>query len=252
MSEPQGFAREIVSDKRNQRDPVAQALMFAIAFVVVTALVGLLYALLGGFIGSSSPRTLAESQIVSLQNASVTNPKSGAARQAYILALEETGQHGAAWREYMSAIKQLTGMEKTQVYAAGVTLLFDKKDYNGAIALAKEAIASDDAFRKAVIADGAKQDAVITNAQFNQTARIAILLTSARASGASKDWNSAVNKLTDALVLDPMGSDLLVFRASAYAHRGQKDKAIADYKTSLKYIPDYAPALKGLKELQGK
>lgn len=242
----------IVRKKNRANDPVDQMLLFAILFLVVIALVGLLFGLLGGYIGNSTPRTLVESQLVTLRNAAATEPGSGAARQAYILALEASGQRAQAWSEYKRALKQVAGLEKTQVYVAGVTILFDKKDYPGTIKLAKEAIASDDAARSVYTEKLKKQGIKTSNAMFNQTGRIAILLTSARASGATKDWKTAVDRLTEAINLDPQGADLLTYRASAYENLGQKDKAIADYKAALAFIPDYKAALSGLKRLQGK
>jgi tetratricopeptide (TPR) repeat protein len=227
-------------------------LLFAILFMVVLALVVFLFGLLGGYIGRSTPRTLVESQLLTLKNSAVAQPTSGAARQAYILALEASGQRGAAWSEYKRALKQVTAGERTQVYVAGVDILFGRKDYKGTVKLAKEAIAYDDAARKEYTDSMAKKGITISNVMFNQTARIAILFTSARASGALKDWKTAVDRLTEALALDPEGSDLLTFRASAYEHLGQKDKAIADYKAALAFIPDYQAAVDGLKRLQGK
>ena len=237
---------------RTQADPVAQWLIVAIIFLVVVALFGVIYLLVAGVVVPSTPRTLVESQLALLRNAAATEPGSGSARNAYILALEASGQQDAAMSEYTKALKQVSGGEQTQVYAAGVTLLFDQKDYKGVIALAKQAIGADDAAVNAVIAENAKKGITVTSAQFDHAARISILLTAARASGATADWKTAVQRLTEGLSDDPQAADLLTFRASAYSHLGDREKAIADYKQALTFIPDYAPALYGLKQLQGK
>lgn len=242
----------VVQEQRQETDPVTWWLTVAIILIIVTAVTGILFALIGGYLTPKTPRTLVESQLVLLRNAAVTYPTSGSARQAYILALEQSGQTGAANTEYKVAIKQVSGLEKTPVYVAGVTLLFDSRNYKGALALAKEGLATDRATRDEMIRKALQNDAVVTDAQFDNKARIALLLTSARASGSLGDWQSAVKSLTDALTLDPTASDLLTYRASAYANLGQKDKAIADYKTALSFYPDDPQALAGLKQVQGK
>lgn len=252
MSVVQGAPSRVTHEVVGGKDPVASWLTLAIVSVVILLLLGVLYALLAGYFGSATPRTLVESQLTTLQDSAKAYPGSGPARQAYILALEAAGQSDAAMKEYKKALSETKGIDKTAVYAAGITLLFDKKDYKGTIALAKTAIADDDAARKAVIADMLKKDAIVTDAQFDQKHRITILLTSARASGALGDWKAAEEQLTRALELDPQASDLYVIRASAYEQLEQRDKAIADYKAALAYIPDYQPALDGLKRLETK
>lgn len=242
----------VAYERRQESDPVVWWLTFGIVFLIVVALVGVLYAILGGYLTPKTPRTLVESQLVLLRNTAKTYPTQGNARQAYILALEQSGQRSAATSEFKTALKQVKGLEQTPVYVAGLTLLFDAKDYKGTLQLAKEALAADDAARKAIITSAAQNDAVVTNAQFNNSARIAVLLTSARASGALGDWQTAVNTLSDALKLDPEGADLLTYRGSAYQHLGEKDKAIADYKAALAFMPDDAAAQQGLKALQGQ
>ncbi len=253
MPEPEDAPHQIIYEKRRQSDPVTGWLMLAIGFVVVLGLVGVIYGLLAGVFGAgSTPRTLVESQVVLLRDAARQYPGSGSARQAYILALEASGQPAAATKEYKSALTEVKGVEKTAVYAAGVTLLFDAEDYKGAIDLAKEGIASDDAARKEIITAAAAKQTIVTDAQFDQTHRILILFTSARASGVLGDWKTAEKVLSETLRLDPQGSDLLVYRASAHEHLGEKDKALADYKAALAYIPNYEPALDGIKRIQGE
>lgn len=246
---------EGVRATRQPTDPVVWWLTVGIIFLIVSALVAVLYAFLAGSVTPSTPRTLVESQLVLLKNAAVTYPKSGSARQAYILALEASGQKDAATTEYTNALKQVTGIERTQVYAAGVTLLFNRKDYAGTVKLATEAIASDDAARKVVasgqIAKGVGA-AAVDYGEGDNNARITILFTGARALGATGDWQGAVKNLSESISLDPEGADLLVYRATAYTKLGQNDKAIADYKKALAFIPDYPPAVAGLKQLQGK
>jgi tetratricopeptide (TPR) repeat protein len=51
------------------------------------------------------------------------------------------------------------------------------------------------------------------------------------------------------LKISPIDSDLLVLRAEAKIKNGDKNGAADDYRTALKYIPDYQPALDGLKQI---
>ena len=49
--------------------------------------------------------------------------------------------------------------------------------------------------------------------------------------------------------MQPTDSDVLVTRAAAKVKVGDKKGAAADYRAALKYIPDYQPALDGLKQI---
>ncbi len=238
--------------ERTESDPVTWWLSFAIVFVVVVALVGLLYAILGGFLAPSTPRTLVESQLILLKNAARTEPNSGKAREAYILALDASGQKDAARKEYDSAVKQVVGLERTKVYSAGMTLLLENKDYKGTVTLGTKALAEDEAARKKVIADMKQNDALVTDSQFDNTTRIEVLLNLAHAYDLSGDLDASLKQLNSALALDGEAADVLSVRADVYSRLGQKDKAIADYKKALQFIPDYAPALAGLKQLKAK
>lgn len=233
-------------------DPLQKWLLFGIVFVIIAGISGVLYLLLGGFLIANTPRTLTESKLVTLKDVVAANPGSGPARRDYIIALLANGQTGVADAEYKKALKQMSDLDRTAVYDAGVTLRFYAKDYKGAVALAKTALADDDAARAKRVADMKAKGTQLTVDSLPSNYRISILVMSARASGALKEWKDAERSLTASLKYDPQASDILVLRGDVYGRMGKRDKAIADYRTALSFIPGYQPAVQGLKRLKAK
>lgn len=239
---------EIVSGSRPEQDPIVWWLWFSIFFLIVVAVVFVLYAVMSGFF-SSSPRTLIESRLQTLSTAIKASPQSGDARRDYIMALTAAGQYQQAQQVFQQGIKDLKGFEGTKVYYAGVNLAFTQGDYKGTLKLAQEALAADEQARKKEIARVNAEGIKLNDLGFDNDARISILLLQARAFGSLSDWKSTLAPLTAALALDPQATDILTYRADAYRHLGDTAKATADYKKALLFIPDYAPALNGLKEI---
>lgn len=239
----------LVPRKDSGEDPVAWWLKIAIFLLVVTGIIGVLYALVIGLINPSTPRTATEAKLIVLQNAVKTVPASGAARRDYALALAATGQPDKAMAEIARGKKDLKGLDKTEVYIAQLSILFDQKKYAEVIKVAQEATTYDQAARAAIIKQYAKPNVKFGDADLPQEAAIQILVFDARAKGATQDWNGAIASLTAAVKRDTQASDLYYMRGSAYQKLGDKAKARADYTTALKYVPGYAPAEQGLKQL---
>ena len=65
----------------------------------------------------------------------------------------------------------------------------------------------------------------------------------------TKDYAGAIKVYDIYLADQPVDSDVLVQRATAKIQVGDKKGAEADFRAALKYIPDYQPALDGLKQI---
>ena len=74
-------------------------------------------------------------------------------------------------------------------------------------------------------------------------------LAKATALSQTNDFAGAVAAYGLYLKAHPTDSDILVMRAGAKIRLGDKTGAAADYRAALKYIPDYQPALDGLKQI---
>ncbi|MDO8949171.1 MAG: hypothetical protein Q8S43_04675 [Actinomycetota bacterium] len=225
---------------------------FAIALLVVVALVGIIYLLSVGILNPTTPRTAIEARLVVLESTVRTNPGSGRAQREYIDTLVASGQVGAAKKQLKLAKESLKGIELSEVLAAEVSMAFSDGDYAGAAKLADAAYKSDlgarEAWVKEMTGKGIKSSVVDMDSQ----AVVDILVFGARSRGALKDWDKAIEGLSTALTFSPQGADLFVLRAQAYAEHGEKDKARADFEAALKFIPDFQPALDGLKQLKGE
>lgn len=66
---------------------------------------------------------------------------------------------------------------------------------------------------------------------------------------AKDDLDGAQKSLEAAVAANPMASDFRVELGAVYESKGQKEKAVEQYQEALKYVPDYAPALKALSRL---
>jgi tetratricopeptide (TPR) repeat protein len=74
-------------------------------------------------------------------------------------------------------------------------------------------------------------------------------LVKAQALVAIKNYPDAVKAFDAYLKVSPTDSDLLVQRGLLKAQLGDKKGAAADFRAALTYIPDYQPALDGLKQI---
>jgi tetratricopeptide (TPR) repeat protein len=232
-------------------DPVVRWLWLAILLLIVVGLTALAYGLLVGFLDPPAPRTWVESRIVVLADAITRYPGSGDARRDYILALGVAGQPDRALTELAAAKGVVKGVELTKVYAGAVEVLFQSGQYDQAITLGKEAIAADDKAREARIVEVRKKGIVYDNSDFDQSARVSILFSMARASGAQGEWTKAVGYLSSAIELSPRAADLLTYRADAYSRLGDTAKARADLTKALSFGPDNVEAKRLLEQLGG-
>lgn len=66
------------------------------------------------------------------------------------------------------------------------------------------------------------------------------------------DYKKAVRDLIVSLEIDPQNADAHFSLATAYEALGRTTKAAAEYRETLKYVPDYKGARAGLKKLEKK
>jgi Flp pilus assembly protein TadD len=71
----------------------------------------------------------------------------------------------------------------------------------------------------------------------------------AGALGALGNYDAALEQLTKAIELEPLNVEAYHNRAVIHERRGERDAAIADYQTAVKYSPQYDPSLRALKRL---
>jgi tetratricopeptide (TPR) repeat protein len=69
--------------------------------------------------------------------------------------------------------------------------------------------------------------------------------------GALGRYDEALEQLAKAIELEPLEVEAYHNRGLVYERQGQREAAIAEYRTSLRYRPDYAPSAASLRRLTG-
>ena len=230
-------------------DPVIRWLMLAIFAVVILWLAGMLGAVMFGlFNPSGAPRTSAERNISYYESLVQTGKASTQTVSLYIDTLIQAGQLSKAQSALDQALKTVK-KDKSYLLAEQAQLLFAKKDYQGTVTAGDKAMAEAQNELKAAmaanVANNRAPNAGATLADSYSTAALA----KANALVASNDYGAAIKAYDAYLIARPLDSDILVARATAKVQVGDKVGAAADYRAALKYIPDYQPALDGLKKI---
>jgi tetratricopeptide (TPR) repeat protein len=71
----------------------------------------------------------------------------------------------------------------------------------------------------------------------------------AGALGALGNYDAALEQLTKAIELEPLNVEAYHNRAVIHERRGERDAAVADYQTAVKYNPQYEPSVRALRRL---
>jgi predicted Zn-dependent protease len=233
---------------RGQSDPVIRWLIIAIFAVIILWLGGVMSALVFGMISPNhAPRTEAEAQLASL-GAVVQSGKATTQQYAqYVAALISAEEYDKAQQSLNQGFKS-TKADTSYLYAQQADLLLAEKDYKGAASTADTAMATAQKEFAAQKADLKKNNMNATAAALPDSFTDAAL-TKANALLATKDYAGAVQAFDLYIAQSPTDSDVLTQRADAKIQTGDKNGAAADFRDALKYVPDYQPAIDGLKQI---
>lgn len=234
---------------RRQMDPVVRWLTLAIVGVVILWAVSMLSAMLFGlFTPPVAPRTAAERDLMVL-TATVQSGKAKTQTYAqYIGTLISAGQLSKAQEALDQALKT-TKVDKSYLYARQADLLLAQKDYQGTVEAADKAMAEAEKELKAFMDENVRNNRKRTAAAQIPSSYKESALAKAIALVASKDHANAIKSFDLYLKQSPTDSDILVQRGLSKIEVNDKDGAAKDFRTALKYIPDYEPALNGLKQI---
>ena len=237
--------------RRPQRtaDPVTRWLTFVILGLIILALAGVVSAVVFGVINPGGPpRTASERDIDYFSGLVQSGKADSKAYAQYVDTLIRAGQLSKA-EQALDRAMQTAKKDKSYLYAEQAQLRLVQKDYQGTATAADTAMAEAQkelkAFMAANVAANRRADAGATMPDSYSTAALA----KASALIASKDYANAIKAYDTYLKVQPIDSDVLVERGFAKAQVGDKTGAAADYRAALKYIPDYQPALDGLKQI---
>lgn len=232
-----------------QTDPVVRWLTLAIAGVVVFWAVSMIAAMFFGLLKSpSSPRTSAERDLMTLTGTVQSGKATTQTYAQYVATLISAGQLSkadAALNEAFQTVKQ----DKSYLYAQQADLRLAQKDYQGTVEAADKAMAAAQQELKDWMDNNVKNNRKKTAGAKMPESYETAALAKAQALLASKDYKDAIAAFDIYLKKSPTDSDILVLRGTTKIQVGDKAGAEADFRTALKFIPDYEPALDGLKQI---
>lgn len=233
-------------------DPVIRWVTFAIFAVIIIWLAAVVSALMFGVLRpTGAPRTSTERDLDYYSSLTQTGKATMQQYGQYIETLIRAGQLSRAQDELNRAVSQAK-KDKSYLYAEQASLDYAHKNYQNAAEAADKAMTEAQKELKAfedanVAANRRKEAGAVMPQSFSDAALI-----KANSLVASKDSKDAVKAFDAYLKLNSTDSDVLVARGSAKADSGDKAGAEADFRMALKFIPDYQPALNGLKKIGAK
>jgi len=230
-------------------DPVIRWLTLAIAGVVVFWAVAMISAMFFGLLKSpTSPRTSAERDLMTLTGTVQSGKATAQTYAQYVATLISAGQLSKAQEALDEALKNAKA-DKSYLYAQQAELALVQKDYQGAVEAADKAMTEAQKELQAFMDENVKNNRKRTAAAVMPESYETAALAKAEALLASKDYKNAIKAFDIYLKKSPTDSDILCQRAQAKIQVGDKEGAEKDFKEALKYIPDYQPALDGLKQI---
>ncbi len=233
-------------------DRVGTVLKYAIAFVGVTILCLLLYALIVGVFAPPAPRTLVESALLQAQAAVKKSPGNGQAWAALAGAQWASGDEAAAWATLENGRKKVKDNSIVVINLMNLRFLSAEGKDAEVVKKGDEFIKAAALYRTKEIEKAAAKS-IRVPAELNDNSREIEMMTLKAASlGNLGKWKDAAKTLDFAIELDPLGADLLTMRGWARLRAGDKGGAKKDFQKALGYMPDNASAAQGLKEAAAK
>ncbi|MGB4593726.1 MAG: tetratricopeptide repeat protein [Coriobacteriia bacterium] len=226
-------------------DPWVAPLIVAILLVLILVLTAVVYLVYTGVSANRMPRTLAEMQLKDYEQQFLATPGDPEAVARYARQLIEAKRYSRA----RSVIATFRSSEPT----ADASVIVEEARLANATGSPDEALAIlDTAIDAAAAQRDTKQKELEAKGVYvrpDAPALVDAALLKSQILDAQGDTEGAIEVLTLALKEDATMADILVWRGDLEAKSGDTESARADYNAALKMIPDYAPALAGLKAI---
>lgn len=228
-------------------DPVTRWLTLAIVGLLILWLSGIVSALVFGLMSPSpAPRTAVERDL-SVYSAQIQSGQADAKTWAkYIDTLITAGELSKANNSVAVALKSAKA-DKSYILAEQARLQLVEKDYAGSAKIADQAMTQAKSEYAALVAKYAASKIKLGATLPDSWGQAALL--KAAALSASGGGPAAIKAFDAYLKVSPTDADVLVRRGALKAAAGDKAGAAADFRAALRYIPDYKPALDGLKQI---
>jgi tetratricopeptide (TPR) repeat protein len=227
-------------------DPVVRRLTFVALGLVLLYLLTITSALVLGVLGASAPKTVVERDVQYYEALTMQDPTDTAVWLEYITALIEDGQYMKAQDVIDRATAAIDQSGTEDFSIAQAQLYFARGDYEQCTALADEIRSTLKAWYEESKATPGTAEA--KGEPINDNYYLALVV-KAEAQIALGDDEGAIDTLTLYLDDNPTAADVYVRRGDLRASAGDIAGAEADFREALRYIPDDAAALEGLRRI---
>ncbi len=243
------MAIETNGSKRASVDSVIKWLAIA-SFAAVALILTLgLWIVATGIMDPPAPRSFYEKQIELLEEVVKEKPKVAAAWGDWARALIVAKQYSAAER-VIERGEKVVGTKTPELNLERARLALARGDHDEALKLAEQTLKVTTAFREKEL-KALEEKAIFPDPR---VVRGPVMAEAAAMKGdllaAKKRWDEALKAYSIAVYEEPESADYLVKRGSVYIETGDEKKARADFERALTFIPDFEPALTGLKRLE--
>ncbi len=218
-----------------------------VAIAVLALLVYIAYSLL---VAPKVPRTALERNIMQLETIVEQYPQSPHAWSDYIHSLVDAGLFSRAAKTIEAARSSVGTAAAVSIEEA--RLLHAQGDIGGAKAVLETALVQAQADYDRALAEAAAKGLAAAPKPVDLVAGHLLRAAVTRDLG---DLQAAIDSYTRILDLDRTKADIRAARGEAYLDLGDAASARDDFEETLRFIPDFEPALEGLKrveEVQGK
>jgi len=229
-----------------ESDPTTRYLGFGIAFLVISILCVVLYALVTGVFGTRAPQTFLEASGGRAEVAVMESPGSGSAWAALAGTRWAAGDIAGAWDAVEQGKQKVSDHSILFVQTRELEFLIYEGRDDEALQAAAEYVKAEEEYRRKEAADYSARGISVPfgMADYGETGRLYVL--KAAAEGNLEKWEDAVASLSDALVLDDKAADVLTLRGWAKLRSGDAVGAKADFEQALRFMPEYESAREGL------
>lgn len=230
-------------------DPVVRMLILALLGGVVLFLVAIVSAMVFGFLRPpQAPRTLAEKNLATYGvkvDAKTADAKTWA---SYIAALIDAGQLSKA-KEVLAAASKSAQSDKSFLLVQQARLQYVTKDYAGCVKTSDRALVEAEKELELTVAELKAKGITQSPEKSRPKSWLAAAHLKGDALAEMKDTAGAIKTYDAYLKVSPTDADILAVRGRLRARQGDKAGAEKDFREALRFIPDYQPALDGLKEI---
>ena len=227
-------------------DPVVRALAGVLVVLVVLFLSTIVAALVLGVIGTDTPRTARERDLLMGQYETEAGSIDPTVWKQYIGALIDSGRIQEAQQVVDRGMVVLDNTSGADMTFAQAQIYYSDGKYEQAIETATEGMDALTAYHESQLANPDSAESKGQPISENYWGMLYLRAISYRELGR---LDEALTDLDTYLEESAAASDVLTVRGDIHYELGDTEAAEADYRRALTHLPDYAPAIDGLEKL---